>query len=417
MIIYEAAFTAHSSCYHNFDKCHKADEYCDISPQHILRQLCQVSKSFCSIAQPLLFTDLYITSKAGKAILSRLKQEASRQRACKKLTLALDNYRSLESVYWDTARILKNVRCLHVTSLAHSSTQCTKSLYAVLMVAIANQTALEHLSITAWDWQSVIIHMINNSQCRQELRTLDVSFSLHKPSPLLRFDRDLRVLPRKCGTSQVHSITIRNLHADFEVLTEVISWPRALVNFSLTIRSDISSTQFPALVESLARHAGSLKAVHISYLDREWNHFIFDATRFPCLETLHVSRWVMHLSLIFTPEAANLLGPAVHTLVWDFDAIDPYPGWRLGWDMFGNKEEMWLSRLAQTAITHGAALRHIHVIFTPSFTANAWDIENLRPEYPWDRMDRVRDTLLGKFTLTYNKPVFQRDGSQLPSPT
>jgi hypothetical protein len=103
----------------------------------------------------------------------------------------------------------------------------------------------------------------------------------------------------------------------FEFIYEP-AWPRALEH--VFISSTLASTHVSRTLPSLALHAASLKKVSVYSADRcmfneSNNHLVLDSTQFPKLETLEWSRWQMAKDLIFPPDDAKLLEPALRTFV------------------------------------------------------------------------------------------------------
>jgi hypothetical protein len=99
-----------------------------------------------------------------------------------------------------------------------------------------------------------------------------------------------------------------------------------------------------------------------------------------------------------------VLDPSLKVFSWDFNTIarDPEPVW---YD-FGDSEGNWLRELAKFAVSHKAALEKIEIRFdTEDFIGSDEEFE-----YPWDRMDNVRDEILrpnGR-DLMYNEPYISR---------
>lgn len=158
----------------------------------------------------------------------------------------------------------------------------------------------------------------------------------------------------------------------------------------------------------LSIHREAIKTINIGYLSRDGgsNKHIFDATLFPNLESLRLSRWQMGPSgalLPFSAENACLLGPKLKLFGWSFVINDQHSE---SWNDFGVKEEEWIRELGNAAIARKAALKMIEIQFWPDY----W-YETGGEEYPWDRMNHVRDGLLrpNGIDLCYNTPVISRE--------
>lgn len=143
----------------------------------------------------------------------------------------------------------------------------------------------------------------------------------------------------------------------------------------------------------------------------------FNASNFPNLEHLHLSRWLWDSPLdlgMAKEDADSILGaPRLRVFVWDFTTSGE--AYRERWTEFGAREEEWLRCFAQVAISArqegNCFLEEIRLQFTPEEVMDTGEEEE--EVYPWDRMDRVREEVLqqssGLLALTYNEPVFSRE--------
>jgi hypothetical protein len=100
------------------------------------------------------------------------------------------------------------------------------------------------------------------------------------------------------------------------------AWPRASEHVFTS--SMLASTHVSRIVPSLELHVASLKKIFIYSANRcIFNNLdddlMFYATQSSKLETLVWSRWQMVKDLEFAPDDAKPLGPALHTIVWNFD--------------------------------------------------------------------------------------------------
>jgi hypothetical protein len=161
---------------------------------------------------------------------------------------------------------------------------------------------------------------------------------------------------------------------------------------------------YPMFENWLLIHQFSLTHIYIGSLSRRGNRRLFNATLFPNLEYLRLSRWQMHTPVQFSPTDSNVLGPKLKTFAWDFSVFDQHSE---DWCDFGESEANWVRELAEFAVLHKAALEKIEIKFTP---CDFWDLTE-EMGYPWDRMDSVRDQAMRPFglDLIYNKPLISRD--------
>jgi hypothetical protein len=148
----------------------------------------------------------------------------------------------------------------------------------------------------------------------------------------------------------------------------------------------------------LLPHAHTLTHIDIGYLRSPSR--LLNATLFPNLEFLRLSRWQMSAPVSFLDEEdANILGPSLKTFSWSFSIYDQH---NEGWCAFGDAEENWLRRLGECAKKRGAVLEKIEILFCPDH----WGTTEVMG-YPWDRMIRVREETLrpGGVELVYSEPM------------
>lgn len=155
----------------------------------------------------------------------------------------------------------------------------------------------------------------------------------------------------------------------------------------------------------LEPHKVSLQTLEIGHLTRDPTRLstdrIFDISSFPSLETL-----VLHkLQLENTDPkvaASMLLAPRLRTFGYSFNINDQVHEY---WEDFDAAQEEWLRKFAFEAVARRSTLRTIDVRFSP----DEW--RDPGPEYPWDRMDKVREELQGtNILLVYNEPLYTKDG-------
>jgi hypothetical protein len=159
---------------------------------------------------------------------------------------------------------------------------------------------------------------------------------------------------------------------------------------------------YPMFENWLLVHQQSLTHIDIGYLNGTSR--LFNATLFPNLEFLRLSRWQMHRPIQFSPDDSNVLGPSLKTFAWDFTIYDQHSE---SWCDFGESEANWVKNLAERAASRKALLARIEIQFAPDSYWHATE----EMGYPWDWMDRVRDQTLkpNSINLVYNEPLVSRD--------
>jgi hypothetical protein len=186
----------------------------------------------------------------------------------------------------------------------------------------------------------------------------------------------------------------------------LLQWPTVLTRFELgSIYNNLDPLHYSMLETWLLVHENSLKHIAIGHLSYGGSQRRFNATIFPKLEFLRLSRWQIRSPLQFTPEDAHVLGPSLKTFVWDFSThSECHEGWR----DFGEAEAAWIRELAACAVSRKSALAKIEIQYEPSECPHDATEEM---GYPWDRMDAIGDQILkpNGLQLSYNKPPISKE--------
>jgi hypothetical protein len=162
---------------------------------------------------------------------------------------------------------------------------------------------------------------------------------------------------------------------------------------------------YPMLENWLLIHRNSLKHIAIGILSWGGGQRRFNATIFPNLEFLRLSRWQIESPVQFSLEDSNVLGLRLKTFVWDFSI---FGGHRESWRDFGEAEANWVRELAECAVSHKAALTNIIIQYKP-YECPHESTEEM--DYPWDRIETINNQTLkpNGLHLSYDKPPISRD--------
>lgn len=165
----------------------------------------------------------------------------------------------------------------------------------------------------------------------------------------------------------------------------------------------------PMFTTWLYPHRETLRSIYIGYLSGDSIGALFNASAFPELETLTLSRWqIGHYNrttglpeLTYAPDTADqLLAPNLHTFTLDFSLFGQHD--ELFTD-FMDPEEQWVRAFARDALARNSKLRTIKIHFTPidHFASGMQE-----GGYPWDRMDKLRDEFSPHgLVIEYNEPT------------
>ncbi|KAK0644043.1 hypothetical protein B0T16DRAFT_460128 [Cercophora newfieldiana] len=165
------------------------------------------------------------------------------------------------------------------------------------------------------------------------------------------------------------------------------------------------------VMAGLSIHKTTLRSIHLENV--HGNLSDIDLTGFDSLETLQLE-YRIRGSVVDT-SFGILSAPQLKEFCWDFgchNREDP----EVTVFSFGEEEEARLLALVTAAAELGSPLRKVHIHFVPaippSFTFAA-GYPLVWPEYPWDRMDRVKAQIQDTgIALTYTRPSIDREAYQ-----
>lgn len=209
---------------------------------------------------------------------------------------------------------------------------------------------------------------------------------------------------------KLKTIDLASFSDTAEALSMLLSWPEALSIFKITGRvyDKHNPIDLPMVKEILIQHKESLVELEIEHLPDETKGKLFDFSEFSALTTLSLSRWHFANRKAKLPDSNEIFEgclspPQLKKFTWSFRLMgSEWPGW----DDFGEEEELWVRKLAQTAIARGSLLRQIQIIFRPEYPRDF----GMYPEYPWDRMDALNDEFRPKgIAITYTEPTRDRE--------
>lgn len=184
----------------------------------------------------------------------------------------------------------------------------------------------------------------------------------------------------------------------------MIQWPAALTHFECGSVFDSSILLDHCNFEPLLLvHKHTLTHLRLGYFPSHLDERIFNATLFPYLEFLQLSRWNMPRHMQYSHTDGNLLGPSLKIFVWDFQA---YQLRSERWADFQTTDRDWLRELTSATVIRSAPLQRVEIKYSPSFSGYRELVG-----YPWDLMDEVRDESMrpNGINLIYNEPPLTRD--------
>ncbi|KAJ4358668.1 uncharacterized protein N0V89_003252 [Didymosphaeria variabile] len=185
----------------------------------------------------------------------------------------------------------------------------------------------------------------------------------------------------------------------------LIQWPAALTRFEFgSLLRYPYILDYPMFESWLLIHKDTLKHVAIGHLSERGDRRLFNATLFPHLEYLRLSRWQMsQVSVEFQADDANILGPSLKTFCWDFRVFDEH---NEDWHGFGKTAALWVEKIISEAVAREAVLKTFQIQFKPRYgdTELAWG-------YPWDWMVDLRERVFKPtgMGLVYSEPRITKE--------
>jgi hypothetical protein len=193
-----------------------------------------------------------------------------------------------------------------------------------------------------------------------------------------------------------------------ETLSVLLQWPAALSRFEFdgeVYPHGKPFLDYPMFEPLLLIHKGTLRHVSLGRLSVEASAQVFNATLFPHLEYLKLSRWHTHEEpTSFQANDVNILGPSLKIFCWDFSAFSHRSG--EDWLAVGQEEVLWIEIIAREAIARKSALQTFQILFNPAVHDSTEDMG-----YPWDNMMELRERLFSPnaMDLVYDEPFNSKD--------
>lgn len=201
-------------------------------------------------------------------------------------------------------------------------------------------------------------------------------------------------------TAPFTSLTMTYCQDSVEAIEKFVSWPENLIDFTINTSRNEEVTHLSLMDAQgwLLNYKETLKYVYIDVLGHNQGIQDFDASVFPRLESLTLSRTQLNDDVDdgvpndLRWEASHpdrLLPPKIKTFGMSFGIL----GCCLI-NNFGDKEVNWLRQLGQAAASRQSSLETIDILFEP-WCAYPHKYGNYPQDdgYPWDRMSDLADEL------------------------
>src|SRR5882757_5295785 len=125
---------------------------------------------------------------------------------------------------------------------------------------------------------------------------------------------------QKHRTASFSTLSLSDYEESPQATAQLLQWSNQLSHFHFgSFYNNRFYMDLPMFHSMLLMHKDTLKTIDIGYLSSSGRGRLFNASDFPRLEVLRLSRWEMEENLEFSStEADLLLAPNLKTFGWDF---------------------------------------------------------------------------------------------------
>ncbi|ORY10989.1 hypothetical protein BCR34DRAFT_601742 [Clohesyomyces aquaticus] len=350
--------------------------------------LSRVCQRLSRIAQPMLFHTIDFNSSISivppkKRVIQphrALQQKPSLRQHCRRLSIDVaDNVAVTKTddyaIADDLAKWLTGVRCLQNYGGFDGDFLGSRT-WSLIRSLAKHMGEVRHWSLCRQGWGLYLQDVL--SQAMEEITFSKLTkLALHRISEwkghTLQLKSTLRMNPTQklLRTAPITALSISDYEETTQCTAFLLQWPAALEHFQFgSFYNNPWTMTYPLFQSWLLIHRETLKSIDIGYLSRyeDSNSYIFNATPFPNLEYLRLSSE--------------------------------------SWNDFGENEETWVRSLGKAGIARETSLETNEIKFRLDYW---YGME--QDDYPWDRMDHIRDELLrpnGR-DLIYQTPPISKD--------
>ncbi|KAI1660433.1 hypothetical protein F4813DRAFT_349953 [Daldinia decipiens] len=363
--------------------------------------LTKVCRRLNRLATPLLYSHMnhYLPPADGCESLRR--SWSHHRQDCKHLRIDIENPGILTKADWlvlnDYFRGYSRVRCLIIKGRFDISIDETWQLVSDILT---HMPTLEHLTIKK-DYSSPPFpgSMLSSLMKHDTVSRLQ-ALSLWN----IRNAGSTETIENRDNMAALRDLRMYGFEKDGGAMERLIRWPKRLRSFTLGhsfYDDDQDYMDLTMLGSWLSVHIETLEEIDIGPLSPSGKGNIFDLTQYRELKSLGLSRYLFSDDLESCESDANLiLAPGLEEFYWYFALSNGF--FREPWNAFGEREERWLQKLVDVAVSKSSPLKRICVIFKPDqgYATETW---------PWDHLVRLKEYCRQfGITLHYSRPPFDR---------
>ncbi|KAI0849518.1 hypothetical protein F5Y00DRAFT_235851 [Daldinia vernicosa] len=200
----------------------------------------------------------------------------------------------------------------------------------------------------------------------------------------------------------LRNLNLQNFDKDGGSIERLIRWSKQLRSFSLSHSFCDDKQDYMDLTMLgtwLSSQTETLEEIDIGILSSSASGKIFDLSQYRALKFLRLSRYSFSPDLESCESDANLiLSPGLQDFCWNFMRPSPHSAPR--GDEFGEKEEQWLQKFVDIAVSKSSPLKTIFLDFDVEFH-NWWT-------WPSGHLTRLNEYCRQfGITLHYKEPYFE----------
>ncbi|KAI1648419.1 uncharacterized protein F4817DRAFT_364328 [Daldinia loculata] len=364
--------------------------------------LTKVCRRLNRLATPLLYSYMYHNLSSTDDYESLRRIWLPHRQDCRHLNIDIKDPSILTKADWlavnDFFTGYSQVRCLIIAGGFETSISETWQLISDILT---HMPALKHLTIKKDYWSPPFPSSLLSSLMEH------VTVSRLQALTLWRTGNagPIKSIEKRDRMAALRDLKMHGFKQDGGVMERLIRWPKQLRSFSLWHSFDDDERDYMDLTmlgSWLSAHAETLEKIDIGPLSPSGKGNIFDLSQYRALKRLGLSRYLFSDDLESSESDANLiLSPGLEEFYWHFSISNGF--FREPQSVFGEREEKWLQKLVDIAVSKSSPLKTICVLFKPNqgYSTDTWS---------WDHLVRLKEYCrqVG-ITLHYSRPPFDRD--------
>ncbi|KAI0122470.1 hypothetical protein F4814DRAFT_210462 [Daldinia grandis] len=327
--------------------------------------LTKVSRRLNRLATPFLYNCMYYPLYSPNASEPLRRIWLPHQQDCRQLTLSIGDPGALTKAELLTATNFiagcNRVTCLVINGKFEMSINETWELISNIL---AHMPALKHFAIRKDYMEASLPCSLLSSLMKHAAASKIQALTLYR----IGNAGSIKSLDNRDHMATLKDLELLEFEKDGGIIKRLIGWSRHLQSFSLRKsfeKDDEDYMDLAMLGLWLSAHRGTLQKINIGPLSPSARGNFFDLSHFWALKSLELSRHSFSHDLESCESDANLiLSPGLEKFYWSFDNTIGF--FRERRVEFGEREEKWLKKFVDIAVSKSPSLKTIYVDFEPN---------------------------------------------------